>query len=185
MQVCLVSAARIQHIETTSPLTLLVAAAVLIAAVAAAWKQRRRSMAVAITYALVIAAIGLAILYVSNRIPGGGYYGVWINGTKAYIRFWNDDMVEADLCKANISLVPVDKARDMLSIRVKGLGDPVTGVSMGYYRTRDGGEAFVLIVEGGEALVVRGRGWVAIVAVPGVEECYRAALAAQTGCTRK
>ena len=179
-----IPAATINHIELTSPLTLLAILAVSAAAIATAWKLKRYGFTIAAATAALILVSGYAIVYASSNV-GKGLYGIWINGTKAYIHFWAGGSVNVDLCNTNITLVPTNAARDLLRIRVDGLGDPTTGVSMGYYRTRDGEKAYVLIVEGRKALLIKGKEWVAIVAVPGVEECYRAALAAQTNCTRK
>ncbi|MEB3787482.1 MAG: hypothetical protein GSR78_01865 [Desulfurococcales archaeon] len=119
---------------------------------------------------LLIAAI--VALTVDPRLE----YGAWTSDGKLVVRFYQNDTVEVDICDIEyVGLVTVDEALNMLKYRTNGVADPGSGVYMGYYKTIDGQDAYVLILaeESGDVLVFRlSDGSYVMIGVPDIEGLF-------------
>ena len=165
--------------ELTGPITLALTIVVLAAGVGGflyyRGKPGKRGRA---RLSLVIAATGLAALIGVPvvLVQPGQQYGIVVEDGRAVVTYYGAERVEVDLCSANTTLAPVDRALDMLAVRTNGLADPVTGIYMGHYRARNGTEALVIVdaKSARHALVLKSGGKIIIVAVPSVEQAYKA-----------
>lgn len=174
-------------LERHSPLTLAVVLFVAGMVPLAYWQARRKGMrgtklAAAVggaTLAAVMVVV-LAALVPYTMIKPDLMYGSWLNGTTLYTRFYGTHIVKASICNATIELVPRDRLGDILSVRTNGLGDPLAHISMGYFRTRDGRRAYVVVVgEKPVVIVDAGRYVVAVGGFDNPEDFYHRLLDAR------
>ncbi|MEB3851467.1 MAG: hypothetical protein LRS49_02645 [Desulfurococcales archaeon] len=137
-------------------------------------ETRRAAYLLAAAIIAVYAVVVPAAAYYSAR-PGLDY-GVWVDGANVTVRFYGTATVSFNLCNATLNLTDTQRALSMLSVRTNGLSDPTAGVHMGYYKTKSGARAYVIVYEkrAPKALVARlPDGSYVIAAVPGVESLYR------------
>ena len=194
--VCLVNGSWLFWHELTSPLELVVVV-LLIASIPITYflakklpwlrKYSQRTMMMIVALLTVVAVIlVVTVTYISVR-PSLSY-GAWLNDSILHVRFYEDKVVNINICNSSMKLTSTKKALDMLSIRTNGVSDPTSGTHMGYYRTHDGKKAYVIILahSSNKAIIINtGKAYV-IIALPCTQGLYDKLVAARTElCTGK
>jgi len=193
---CLVSGSKLFWHELTSPLELGVLV-VTVALVPITYflarkfpRLRRYSLRtmVLVTTIITIVAVILIVTATYISVRPSLSYGAWLNSSTLHVRFYEDKVVSLNICNSTMMLKSTKDALDMLSIRTNGISDPASGTHMGYYRTRDGGKAYVIILAhmSTKAIIINtGRAYV-IIALPCTQELYNELVAAKAElCTGK
>ncbi len=128
--------------------------------------------------ASIVVAVLLPFTAAFLTVTPGASYGVVLEDHTLRVYFYQDDYVEYDACRANLTLLDPEEAKSLLKLRTYGTSDPSTGIDMGYYKLATGEEATVIILwkKTSSVLLVRSGDTVSLVGVPGVEQVYRAVL---------
>ncbi|BES81623.1 hypothetical protein [Pyrodictium abyssi] len=140
------------------------------------YARRRVKSKEAVDIVMASTVVPMILLFASlGPLCWRGDYGVVLDGHTLRIRFYEDRTVSLDICNTSVSLVPLEKAREMVTLRVNGVDDPLGGVHAGYYRLASGqGEAMVLVAGGTEeAMVMTGDGKTVIIGLPCIDECFQ------------
>ncbi len=130
--------------------------------------KKRLSIILIILTIILIIAINIII------IRPGTIYGATLDGENLTITFYGTETITINICQANITLIPTNKALDMLKIRTNGLADPTTGIYMGYYKLEDGRNAQLIIwtKDSNQTLIVEYDDQVAMIGVRNVTQLY-------------
>ena len=170
--------------ELTSPLIIGVIALVLAFSTAGFLYYRHRpggrtKARLSLIVGLGTLALLLAIFVLT--IQPGVNYGITFENGRIKVVFYGSESIELSPCGSNVSLIETNKALEMLSVRTNGIADPLSGVYMGYYKTRDGAEALVIVSSESSpnALLIETGDRLVIVGVPGVEKVYDVIVAYQ------
>ena len=187
---CLVSGSWLFWHELTSPLELGVLV-LLIASIPITYflakrfpwlrKYSQRTMIIVVALLTVMGVITIVVVTYIGVRPSLSY-GAWLSGSTLHVRFYEDKVVDVDICNSSMSLTSTKKALDMLSIRTNGVSDPTSGTHMGYYRTHDGRKAYVIILahSSNKAIIINtGKAYV-IIALPCTQRLYNELAAART-----
>jgi len=138
---------------------------------------------------LVATVSVLVIIPLTNYalIRPGVDYGAVLNRTTLTVIYYGASMEAFNICTANVSLQPLDKALQTLKVRTNGLADPSTGILMGHFRTVNGKPAAVIVWKktASKALLVDNGKLVAIVGVKGVDSLYNAIMRAKMDYCRQ
>jgi hypothetical protein len=180
----LVKGAEIDRMLETSPLMLIVYASTIIPLIAIIVYYRSKPGGRAkarIAAATLVALIALLVVIDLAAVHPGEYYGAWISDRTVNVKYYTDNVFSADLCKANITLVTLDKALDMLEIRTNGISDPTSNIHMGHFRLYDGSKGDVIIIGRNveHVIVISSDGEKALVGLPGAEVFYKNLLEAR------
>ena len=171
------SGAKIASLLASSPLMIVVYIAVIAPLVAGIFYYRKKPGERAKLIVLAVVLVGVvglifALNYVTvNRSLN---YGAWVNGSKIYVRYYDNDIFVVNVCQANISLLTKEQAKSLLSIRTNGISDPTVDVNMGHFRLKNGLKGDVLIIGKSTKYVVaiRAKNEEALVGLPGVKNFY-------------
>ncbi len=136
--------------------------------------RAKKILAIAILSATTAAVIG-GLAYTFNPSKS---YGVIVEDHTIKAHFYMDDTIAFDLCNSTIKLTARENATSALAIRTNGLADPTTGILAGYFKTKTGEQAYVLITgkQVKEALIVSSDGRLLIVGIPGIKDFYKQVL---------
>ncbi len=172
----LIKGSEIFSLEIKSPIMIIVYVATIVPMFIAVLYFRakgRRGQAkvvVAVLVAVLLLVVGLQFFLVNRSL----YYGAWINGTTIHVRYYDDDVFSANVCEANLSIVSVKSALNLLSIRTNGIADPTSGLYMGHYKLNNGdkGDVIVISSRSTKAIIIKVKGEEAIVGLPGAQNFY-------------
>jgi hypothetical protein len=180
----LVKGSEIDRMLDLSPLMIVVYATTIVplAALIAYYRSKPGGRAKArIAAATLIALLAILVAVDVATVHPSEYYGAWISDETINVRYYTSDVFTANLCKANITLVTLDKALRMLRIRTNGISDPTNNIHMGHFRLHDGSKGDVIIIGRNveHVIVISSDGEKALVGLPGAEEFYRHLLEAR------
>ncbi len=174
MEILTVQGSTLLEAQLTSPLTIGVLAAAWLVSLAYIVSKRgsaRRRIGMLLTSLAVTVIIVGAYAF---TIKPGVEYGIYLEDSTIRVVFYMDREVKYNLCQVEVELVDRDEALDMIKIRTNGISDPTTGLAAGYFKTRDGLNAYMIITgkDASKAITIRGSDSITIVGMPGVEEAY-------------
>lgn len=137
--------------------------------------SRARKILAIVILSATTAAVIAALVYTFNP---SRTYGVIVEDHTLKAHFYMDDTIAFNLCNSTIKLTTRENATSTLAIRTNGLADPTTGILAGYFKTKTGEQAYVLVTgkQVGEALIVSSDGRILIVGMPGIEDFYKQVL---------
>ena len=172
------SGAKIASILASSPLMIVVYIVVVAPLVAGIIYYRRKRpeerTKLVVLVVVLVGVIGLIFAINYFAVNRGLNYGVWINGSRIYVRYYDNDIFVANICQANITLLTKEQAINLLSIRTNGISDPTVGVDMGHFELKGGLKGDVLIIGKNTKYVVtiRVKNEEALIGLPGAKNFY-------------
>ncbi len=174
MEILTVQGSTLLEAQLASPLTIVVLAGAWLVSLAYIVSKRgsaRRRIGMLLTSLAVTVIIVGAYAF---TIQPGVEYGIYLEDSTIKVVFYMDREVKYDLCQVEIGLVDRGEALDIIKVRTNGISDPTTGLAAGYFKTRDGMDAYMLITgkQVQKVLVIKGSNNITIVGMPGVEEAY-------------
>ncbi len=180
------SGAKIASILASSPLMIVVYIVVIIPLVAGIIYYRRKPEERAKLIVLAVVLVGVVgLIFALNYVAVNRSleYGAWINGTKIYVRYYDNDVFMTSICKANISLLTVDQAKGLLSIRTNGISDPTVDIDMGHFRLKGGLKGDVIIIgkDTAYAVSIKVKDEEALVGLPGASSFYKEVIKVKRG----
>jgi len=189
---CTIPGSQVIHAQITSPLTIIVLVVVIAITPLALYLGRRRrglptKAVIALTLAVIVPVAGIIIALPYTTAKPDLDYGAWLEGHMLEVRFYSSKVVEFNLCNTNVSLIDRSELGHLLKYRSFGVGDPLAGIDLGYFKTRDGRTAYVVVVgkDVGKLLVADDGSKVAVIGVKcpsGVSSLYKAIMEAKADC---
>ncbi len=174
MEVLTVQGSTLLEAQLTSPLTIVVLAAAWLVSLAYIVSKRgsaRRRIGMLLTsLAVTVIIVGAYAFTIKPSVE----YGIYLEDSIIKVVFYMDREVKYNLCQVEVGLVDKEEALDMIKIRTNGISDPTTGLAAGYFKTKDGLSAYMIITgkDVSKAITIRGPDGITIVGMPGAEEAY-------------
>ena len=136
-----------------------------------AGKAFRLATLIAIAIALLV-----PVIVAFGAVDPNYDYGVWLEDDTVTVRFYRHDTIKINVCEIESAvLLDTGEALEGLRYRVNGLSDPATGLVLGYFKTRDGRDAAVIVMgkHADKTLTILTRGGkVILVGIPGVDRVH-------------